>query len=298
MEIKFDKGIIQQTEWKLEHILLKHSLVDYHDFGRHKVSNTNDVVRLHFGLCGDYNFTYNALKTSFELQGEHNNILYSDGLEMEVENKSKHIETFGIEFETNTFINIAQNGNDALKQLTEDVIQKKSSILSLNWRPNNLRIQQVIQEILHCPYSDNLKQLFLLSKSIELLVLQAELYEQKDEQPYIKKKSDKEILFEAKHLLDERLTTPPTINELAKLVGMNEYKLKKGFKELFDTTIFGYIHYHRMTLAKRLLLGTEKTAQEIAYETGYSSPQHFSKAFKKTFDVTPNSIRKNPDSAI
>jgi AraC-like DNA-binding protein len=298
MEIKFDNGTIQQTQWKLDHIVLKHSLVDYHDLGQQKVSNTDDVVRLHFGLHGDYDFTYNALKTSFELKGQHNNILYSDGLEMEVRNKSKQIETFGIEFDTDTFINIAQNGNDALKQLTEDVIKKKSSILSPNWRPNNLKIQQVIQEIIHCPYSDNLRQLFLLSKSIELLVLQAELYEQKNEQPYIKRKSDKEILFEAKYLLEKRLTAPPTINELAKLVGMNEYKLKKGFKELFGTTIFGYIHHHRMSLAKRLLLGTEKTAQEIAYETGYSSPQHFSKAFKKTFDVTPNSIRKNPDSTI
>lgn len=298
MEIKFDNGTIQQTKWQLDHIVIKHSLVAYHDFGQQKVSNTDDVVRLHFGLRGDYNFTYNALNTSFELKGEHNNILYSDGLEMEVHNKSKHIETFGIEFDTNTFINIAQNGNDALKYLTEDIVQKKSSILSLNWRPNNLKIQQVIQEIIHCPYGDNLRQLFLLSKSIELLVLQAELYEQKKELAYIKKRSDKELLFEAKHLLDKRLTEPPTISELSKLIGMNEYKLKKGFKELFDTTIFGYIHQHRMSLAKRLLLGTEKTAQEIAYETGYSSPQHFSKAFKKTFAVTPNSIRKNPDFTI
>jgi AraC-like DNA-binding protein len=298
MEIKFPNGTIQQTQWQLDQIVIKHSLVDYQELGRQKVANNNDVVRLHFGLQGDYNFTYNALNTSFELKGGHNNVLYSDGLEMEVHNKSKQIETFGIEFDTNIFVQIAQNGNDALKQLTEDIINKKSSILSFNWRRNSLKIEQVIQEIIHCPYHNNLQQLFLLSKSIELLVLQAELYERRNDQPYIKKKSDKELLLEAKHLLNERLTRPPTIPQLAKLIGMNEYKLKKGFKELFDTTIFGYIHYHRMSLAKRLLLGTDKTAQEIAYETGYSSPQHFNKAFKKTFEVTPNSIRKNPDSTI
>lgn len=298
MEIQFENGTIQQKQWELNQINIKHSLVNYHDLASQKVSNNNNVVRLHFGLHGNYNFTYNALNTSFELRGEHNNILYSDGLEMTVYNKSKQIETFGIEFETNMFINIAQNGNDALKKLAEDVSSKKSSILSPIWRPNNFKIQQVIQEIIHCPYNQHLQQLFLLSKSIELLVLQAELYEQKNEQVYIKKKSDKDLLFAAKHLLDQRLTEPPTIQELAKIIGMNEYKLKKGFKELFKTTLFGYVHHHRMHLAKILLLDTNKTVQEIAYEVGYSSPQYFNKAFKKNFNFTPNSIRKNPDSTI
>jgi len=53
-----------------------------------------------------------------------------------------------------------------------------------------------------------------------------------------------------------------------------------------------------MTLAKSLLLDTTKSVKEVAYQIGYSSPQHFSNAFKKEFGVTPNSIRKNPDSAI
>jgi len=53
-----------------------------------------------------------------------------------------------------------------------------------------------------------------------------------------------------------------------------------------------------MSMAKRLLLGTDKSAKEIAYQTGYSSPQHFSNAFKKKFGVSPKSVRNNPDSAI
>jgi AraC-like DNA-binding protein len=42
-----------------------------------------------------------------------------------------------------------------------------------------------------------------------------------------------------------------------------------------------------MSRAKRLLPGTDKTAGEIAWETGYSSPQHFSNAFKKELGITP-----------
>ena len=42
------------------------------------------------------------------------------------------------------------------------------------------------------------------------------------------------------------------------------------------------------------LLDTRKTSAEIAYELGYSTPQHFNNAFKKKFGVTPNSVRINP----
>ena len=131
---------------------------------------------------------------------------------------------------------------------------------------------------------------------LELLVAQADLYQGEERRSIIKTQKDKTQLIGAKELLNERIHNPPTINELSKLVGVNEYKLKKGFKELFGTTVFGYVHQCRMDKAKYLLLETTKTAKEIAYEIGYGSPQHFSKAFKSQFGVAPNSIRSTPDS--
>lgn len=291
------KNRITRT-WELNNIQISHNLMEYHTFGKIKSENDTNCVRLHFGLQGSYDFSFTQLNSSFSLSGHHNNIMYSDGLEIEVHNKSKRIETFGINFTTETFIEIGQNGNEPLKRFTENVINGKSTILSNEWKTNNFKIQQVIHEILNCSYKDELKDLFLLSKSIELLVLQAEVYNQETQSQFIKTRKDKEKLIEAKELLVNRIDNPPTIVELSKLIGINEYKLKKGFKELFGTTVFGYIHNSRMSMAKRLLLGTDKTAQEIAYETGYSSPQHFSTAFKNTFGVSPNSIRSNPDIAM
>jgi len=285
------------SSWEINNILLSHNITDYHSNDLKITKNNTEYVRLHFGLQGSYDFSFAQLNSSYSLSGPHNNIMYSDGLEIAVTNKTKRIETFGVNFTTDSFIEIGQNGNDILKRFTEKVIKKENSILSKEWRTNNFKIQQVIQEIIHCSYQGPLKDLFLLSKSIELLVLQAELYEQNTTHSFIKTQIDKRKLMEAQELLNARIDHPPTVVELSKLIGMNEYKLKKGFKELFGTTIFGYIHHARMRLAKRLLLGTDKTAKEIAYDTGYSSPQHFSTAFKKQFGVTPNTIRKTPDSA-
>lgn len=44
--------------------------------------------------------------------------------------------------------------------------------------------------------------------------------------------------------------------------------------------------------AKRLLRYSDKTAEEIAYELGYSEPSHFSKFFKKQEGVSPLGYRK------
>ncbi len=284
--------------WTLNQLTISHNVIDYDGFGRQVAKNNTDVVRLHFGLKGRYEFYYRELDASFDLSGHHNNIMYSKGLELEILNKSSQIETFGINFNTSAFINIAQNGNDLLKRFAEKVVRHENAIFSSHWQTNNFKIQQVIQDIIHCPYHDALKNLFLLSKSIELLVLQADAHDQHLDRPYIKSATDRKKLIEAKELLTAHLNQPPTINTLAKRVGLNEYKLKKGFKELFGTTVFGYIHHNRMQLAKRLLLETEQSAKQIAYAIGYSSPQHFSKAFKKAFGVTPNSIRNTPDSTI
>lgn len=296
-----DKGNIKSRStksWNLKNIQISHNVLEYNKLGSIKSVDDSNFVRLHFGLQGSYDFNFSQLNSSFSLTGHHHNIMYSDGLEIEVFNKTKRIETFGINFDTETFIEIGQNGNDPLKRFTDKVINKKNSILSDEWKTNNFKIQQVINEIINCNYKDELKDLFLLSKSIELLVLQAESYGEQTSNQFIKTSTDRQKLIEAKELLTNRIDNPPTIVELSKLVNLNEYKLKKGFKELFGTTVFGYIHSIRMSMAKRLLLGTDKTAKEIAYETGYSSPQHFSNAFKKKFGVSPKSVRTTPDNAM
>lgn len=74
---------------------------------------------------GSYDFSFAQLNASFSLSGHHNNTMYSDGIEIEVLNKSKKIETLGINFNTDTFIEIDQNGNELLKylQITLSIIK-------------------------------------------------------------------------------------------------------------------------------------------------------------------------------
>jgi len=81
--------------------------------------------------------------------------------------------------------------------------------------------------------------------------------------------------------------------ELARIVGLNEYKLKHGFKEIFQTTVFGYLAEKRLELARDYLIDPNKSITDIADLLGYSSIQHFSFAFKKKFGHSPKEGRGN-----
>ncbi|MFT4016884.1 MAG: helix-turn-helix transcriptional regulator [Agriterribacter sp.] len=74
---------------------------------------------------------------------------------------------------------------------------------------------------------------------------------------------------------------------MAHKVGINDLKLKSGFKALFGNTVFGYLHALRMQKANELLQQNELTISEIAAYCGYEYVQHFITAFKKNYGVTP-----------
>jgi AraC family transcriptional regulator, transcriptional activator of the genes for pyochelin and ferripyochelin receptors len=289
-----EDGELTATTWMCDDIKLGHGVTRWNKFGSFTASNQNDVVRLHFGMKGDYTFTYHQLATKYELMGGHHNIMYSNGFDMTVENKTLEIETFGVQFPKDVFIQFTQNANDLLKRFTEQMIQGESVILSDQWGVIDSNIEQVILQVIHSRYTGDLQKLFLLSKSIELLVLSAEACNKASTQreTIIKSKTDKEKIMAVRDLINERVTSPPNLREIAKSVGLNEYKLKRGFKETFNNTIFGYLTDQRLNLAHQYLLSTDKTAAEISTELGYATPQHFNNAFKKKFGVTPVLVRK------
>lgn len=284
------------TDWYCDNIRLTHTKSVFEKPEYISASNDTDLVRLHFGLRGNYGFSYKQLNRSFDLIGGHHNIMYSNGFDIEIQCKTTEIETFGIQFPKELFINFTQNANDVIRRFSDNILLGKSDILSTDWGIIDPKIEQVIRQIINCDYSPALEKMFLLSKSIELLVLAAESYIKlgNKENVYIKSKSDKEKIIAVRDLINSSLDSPPNLNEIAAMVGLNEYKLKRGFKEIFNTTVFGYLTDQRLNLALQYLRDTQKTAAEIAYSTGYASPQHFNNAFKSKFGFTPNSVRKNP----
>jgi AraC-like DNA-binding protein len=145
-------------------------------------------------------------------------------------------------------------------------------------------MQMVLHQILTSPFQGVTKQLFLESKLLELLTWQLQSFSYRDPRSNLVK-ADR--IYAAKTILDERLTDPPSLLELARLVGLNDRLLKTGFRQVLGTTVFGYVHQQRMEHARQLLASSQLSVWKVAISVGYANTTTFSKAFRKYFGVTP-----------
>ena len=153
--------------------------------------------------------------------------------------------------------------------------------------------QQVLQQILEWPYHGLTRQLYIEGKVLELLALQFSQFatRQSDHHGALKPR-DLDRIYEARDILIQNLDAPPSLANLSRRVHLNENKLSQGFRQVFNMTVFGYLHNHRMEQARHLLQIGSLNVQEIAYRVGYASRSSFVAAFKKKFNVAPSHYLK------
>jgi AraC family transcriptional regulator, transcriptional activator of the genes for pyochelin and ferripyochelin receptors len=159
----------------------------------------------------------------------------------------------------------------------------------------NLAMQSTLRQILDCPYQGITKRIFLESKALELLTLQLHQWTEQHNQSMSSRTlhaDDVERLYHAREILMQDIQNPPSLIELARQVGVNDCKLKYGFRQLFGTTVFGYLQACRMERAKQLLAERQLTIAAIAHEVGYASQSRFCHAFKRQYGITPIACRK------
>jgi AraC-like DNA-binding protein len=106
------------------------------------------------------------------------------------------------------------------------------------------------------------------------------------------KSYDFPYILEAQKILVADPARQLTITALALEVGINSFKLRVGFKQLFKTTIHQYRVNLRLALAKQLLSETDLTISEIAYKTGFDSRDGFARCFRRRHRESPREWRK------
>lgn len=152
---------------------------------------------------------------------------------------------------------------------------------------------RIIDEILGCPYQGHARRLFLEGKTYELLALRLREIEPAAQAQNRAALSqwDIQAIREAKRLLDASLHNPPTLMRLARLVGINDFKLKLGFKQVYETTVFGYIRQERMRIARNLLERGQCDVSQASCAVGYESLSSFARQFKKTYGYSPGECK-------
>lgn len=146
----------------------------------------------------------------------------------------------------------------------------------------------LIDQMLACPFSGNLRKIDLESKCLTLLLGEIRrLATLSSSEEHCCTSCPQ--MFQAKKLLLKDLEKPPTISNLANLVGMSESSLKRAFRKSFGIPIYTYFQSYRLEHAKKLLSNGKMNVTEVAFTVGYSNHSHFSRAFKRQFGLSPKS---------
>lgn len=155
-------------------------------------------------------------------------------------------------------------------------------------------MQTTLHQLLNCPFAGITRKMYLETKVWELmaLLIDQELQLSKDPRsPSTLREDDVERIHHAKDILLQNHSSPPSLLDLARQVGLNDCTLKRGFRQVFGTTAFTVLRQARMERAKQLLETEQIGVREAAKMVGYASPTSFSNAFHNTFGVNPRACR-------
>jgi AraC-like DNA-binding protein len=154
--------------------------------------------------------------------------------------------------------------------------------------PMNLGIIEILNEIAENAHEGSLGHYYLLSKLKELFLM-SHIFQSEKVLPDHKKADELKKLEQAKIYLEKYYSENPTIKQVSRVVLLNEFKLKNGFKEIYNCTIHAYMTQLRMEQARKMLL-EENTVNDVSLTLGYKSVSHFIVSFRKYFGVTPKQI--------
>lgn len=153
--------------------------------------------------------------------------------------------------------------------------------------------QDILESRYHLP--PELRSHYLEAKSTEILCQTiGELSTQEAVRKLSIRLSTRDLngIYEVRDYLGQHYVTPPSLAQLARMVGINQTKLKAGFKQAIGMTAYQFVIERRMERAAELLLTGTHNISEVAYMVGYEYPANFTYAFKRKFGHLPRVMKR------
>ena len=166
--------------------------------------------------------------------------------------------------------------------------------------PLSAVMDTIIQQLINCPYSGSLGQIYQEGKAIELIAHKlAQIESCAVKRPVSNKLrlTDVRRVHQAKDILIRDLENPPRLFDLARAVGTTHTQLNRGFGNLYGTSVFGYLRKIRLEKARHFLEKGSMNVTEAALAVGYNSLSSFSRAFSAHFGLKPVSYLRKRSAA-
>jgi len=250
------------------------------------------LLEMRFNLSDKAIFYKNKVKKELVAPGRSGNISFLSSEENQAEilfQKNVRYSTFDIHLPL-WLLNQYEGESKTLDAFLNSIQRAVSSNLLAENTTISPGIYSAIDDIRKCTFEGLNRRIYLESKVYELIALICAGSDKQQQEHGISHRDRERILWAAS-LIQENLNHSFTIFEIARTVGINQTKLKTGFKNVFGHTVFGYLQEIRMTQAKKYILDTKLSIHEIGLLLGYQNTSNFSIAFKKVQGISPNKLR-------
>lgn len=251
-----------------------------------------ETVEMHFALKGKNTTIANSFPGSVRFESYQHNIIYVNQIQGKMEWDCEEFQLLEINLSPAFFKRFLPEDSKLLNSFRKAIDKQYSSLINPNHNQISHRMYQLINDIIHCNRKGVFKRMFLEAKVIELLLLQLEQFCDHSFASTSIAKADVEKMYAAREYIMKNLNKACSLIDLAHFVGTNEFNLKKGFKELFGTTVFGFWNDAKMEQARKMLTEQEMNVSEVSDSIGYKNPRHFSAAFKRKYGIVPSQLKK------
>ena len=261
-----------------------------------EVEHSFSFVKLHFEIEGDNEYIpESTLDRGIYIPQGHYNLFYLPQIKGVLNYKTKRRKTLEITF-TEAYLEqlFYPNLKTTIPLLAEAIANNTAYTMWDSSKVISLKLYEIIEDITHCNYTGGIKKVFLESKVVEML---SHLFtiineEENTKTNEVLSSCDYSKILEVETILKNQFKEKHTLGSIAAQVGLNEFKLKKQFKMVFNTTVFHYLTQVRMEYAKKIILEKEYSVALVSEELGYKNQQHFTVAFKKIFGYLPSKLKK------
>ncbi|WP_312397379.1 AraC family transcriptional regulator [Chryseobacterium sp.] len=252
-----------------------------------------DTVELHFALKGKTAATSENFQKKVQFDSYQHNIIYAHEMRGKMEFDAHDMKFLEINLAPDFFKKFLPEDFNLFNTFRMAIDRQHSCLINPDHNRISLEMYQLLNDIMHCDRKGIFKKIYLEAKISELLLLQLEqLFSNETSKSSLIKK-DEEKIYAVREFIVNNLDKNHSLIELAHHVGTNEFTLKKGFKELFGTTVFNFWNDAKMTQAKKMLLNGSMNVSEVSDLVGYKNPRHFSAAFKRKYGMIPSMLKNN-----
>lgn len=256
------------------------------------ITSGHPVVALSFLLKSDIHYRLDGFPEN-TMREQQYNMIYTPYTKCENRFlKNKEYVVFGILF-TITYLDKWKHLFSSLLAFLNKAKRKVPTMASDLHPSVTPEIKIIIRDILKCMYNEPGRKIRIEGKTLELLdssLEQIEFHDSKSPNLHLSS-FDIEKIRQVREYVLRNLDNPGTLKSLSHKVGTNVFKLKKGFKWLYGTTVFEFLREERMQRAKILLLETDIPLSQIAFVIGYKNHSNFTAFFRKRFGYPPSKLR-------